>query len=309
MIVNPYATSVSPALRERVVAAMAAGYRVDAVDTEGPRHATELARQAVGEGFDGVVAFGGDGTVNEAANGIAGESAPCVLACLPGGQANIFAKMLGMPPDALSGCRRLVAMAEDWQPRAVDLGVVNGRCFTFASGLGVDASVTRQVDANPRLKARLGPWYYTWVLASTLLRRYLVSPPSMAAHVPVDGARRQPQTLEGVTTIVQNGSAFTFFKDRPIEIADGGALDSGKLAGCVLRRVHPTDLPSLAYRAISSRARMSTHRQVSGFGNVSELSVSSGDGRPLPLHVDGDFLGEVTEARYSVLPGALRVLA
>ena len=112
-----------------------------------------------------------------------------------------------------------------------------------------------------------------------------------------------------MTTVVQNGSPFTFFKNDPIDIADGGALDSGKLAGCVLRRARPIDLPFLTFRALSARARVSTHRQVSAFSDVTELTVHSADGRPLPLEVDGDYLGEVTEARYSILPSALSVVA
>ena len=247
--------------------------------------------------------------MNEAANGVisARDGGPQrALTCIPAGQANIFAKMLGLPADARRAGERLVALAESWPARSVDLGVVNGRCFTFSSGIGVDASVTRQVDANPRLKARFGPWYYTWAMASALARRYLVRPPRMAVDVP-DG--RPSAVLRGVTTVVQNGSPFTFFKSRPIEIAESSALDSGTLAGAVLRRVWPVDLPFLAFRALSERSRISAHPQVSAFSGVSELTVRSADGRGLPLQVDGDYLGEVTEARYSILPGALNVLA
>src|SRR5208282_655516 len=118
---------------------------------------------------------------------------------------------------------------DDWRPRKVDLGVVNGRCFTFASGLGLDAMVVERVDSNPRMKKRLGPYYFGWVAVTTFLRRYLLRrPPRMR----VDAAGR---TLEGVTTVVQNGSAFTYFQDRPIEMVPGGSLRSGELAGGVLR--------------------------------------------------------------------------
>ena len=234
-----------------------------------------------------------------------GEAGPGALACLPAGQANVFAKMIGAPTDALAASAQLVARAGTAQARSVDLGVVNGRCFTFSSGLGVDAIVTRRVDANPRLKARFGPWYYAWVMGSTLARRYLLSPPRMAVAV---GGAAADGALRGVTAVVQNGSPYTFFKSRPIEIADDGGLDSGSLAACLLRRVALVDLPSLAFRALSRRARVSEHPQVSAFTDVSEITVRSADGRPLPLHVDGDYLGDVTEARYSVLPRALRVL-
>jgi diacylglycerol kinase family enzyme len=313
VIVNPHATGAPRELREAVVGILERAYEVRTVETEAQGHALVLAREALRDGYEVLGAFGGDGTVNEVANGLAadgtnngGDTRPAALACLPAGQANVFAKIIGVPANALAASERLVARAGTANARSVDLGVVNGRCFTFSSGLGVDASVTRRVDANPRLKARFGPWYYAWVMASTLTPRYLLSPPRMA--VGVNGAAPDG-TLRGVSTVVQNGSPYTFFRNRPIEIADDGGLDSGRLAGCLLRRVALVDLPSLAFRALSPRARVSAHPQVSAFTDASDLTVRSADDRPLPLHVDGDYLGDVTEARYSVLPHALRVLA
>ncbi len=300
IIVNPYATTVSDRLRHLVVYALQGRFEVDAVDTEAKGHATELCREAAHEGYDVVVAFGGDGTVNEAANGLLGSSTP--LTCLPGGSANVFGKMLGIPGELVDATEHLLAIADDWRPRKVDLGVVNGRCFTFASGLGLDASVVERVDSNPHLKARFGPYYFTWAAISTFTRRYLVHPPRMVA------CAGEPR-LEGVTTIVQNGSPFTYFQNRPIEIAEGAALDSGALAGCVLHRATPMDMPSIAWRAFSGRARMTGHRHVSSFPELTELTVKSADGRPLPLQVDGDYIGEVAEARYSILPRALHVVS
>jgi diacylglycerol kinase family enzyme len=300
IIVNPYATTVSDRLRHLVVYALQGRYEVDAVDTEAQGHATELCREAAHEGYDVVVAFGGDGTVNEAANGLLGSSTP--LTCLPGGSANVFAKMLGIPGELVDATEHLLAMADDWRPRKVDLGVVNGRCFTFASGLGVDASVVERVDSNPRLKARLGAYYFTWAAISTFARRYLVHPPRMVTCV-------GEQTLEGVTTIVQNGSPFTYFQNRPIEIAEGAALDSGLLAGCVLHRATLMDMPSIAWRAFSRHVRIARHRHVSSLPELTELTVQSADGRPLPLQVDGDYIGEVDQARYSILPRAFNVVS
>ena len=310
IIVNPYATAVSEHLRDVVVYALRGRFEVDAVDTEAPGHATELCREAAHEGYDVVVAFGGDGTVNEAANGLLGSPTP--LTCLPGGSANVFAKMLGIPGELVDATEHLLALADDWRPRRVDLGVVSAdgtegvlaedRCFTFASGLGVDASVVKRVDANPRLKARLGAYYFTWVALRTFARRYLVRPPRM--EVLADG-----RTLAGVTTIVQNGSPFTYFHNRPIEIADGTTLDSGALCGCVLHRATPLSMPSIGLRAFSRGARVTRHRQVTGFSRLTELTVRSTDERPLPLQVDGDYLGEAVQARYSIMPGALNVVA
>lgn len=300
IIVNPYATTVSENLRHLVVHALQGRYEVDAVDTEARGHATEICREAAHEGYDVVVAFGGDGTVNEAANGLIGSPTP--LTCLPGGSANVFGKMLGIPGELVDATEHLLAMADDWRPRKVDIGMVNGRCFTFASGLGLDASVVERVDSNPHLKARYGPWFFTWAAISTFTRRYLLHPPRLAALV--EGER-----LEGVTAIVQNGSPFTYFKNRPIEIAEDAALDSGTLSACVLHRARPIDMPFIAWRAFSKRARLARHRQITPFSGLTELIVRSADGKPLPLQVDGDFLGEVDEARYSIVPQALSVVA
>jgi diacylglycerol kinase family enzyme len=310
IIVNPYASTVSDRLRNLVVYALQGRFQVDAIDTEARGHATVLCREAAHEGYDVVVAFGGDGTVNEAANGLLGSRTP--LSCLPGGSANVFGKMLGIPGELVDATEYLLALADDWRVRTVDVGMVSTRdvsgepaerrCFTFASGLGVDASVVERVDANPSLKARFGAYYFTWVALRTFARRYLVRPPRMEALA-------GDEVLPGITTIVQNGSPFTYFNNYPIEIADGTELDSGALCGCVLRRASPLSMPSLGLRVLSRRARVSRHRQVTGLSDMTELTVRSSDGRPLPLQVDGDYLGEVAQASYSILPRALNVLA
>jgi diacylglycerol kinase family enzyme len=300
IIVNPYATTVSDRLRHLVVYALQGRYEVDAVDTEARGHAIELCREAAHEGYDVVVAFGGDGTVNEAANGLRGSATP--LTCLPGGSTNVYCKILGIPGELVDATEHLLAMADDWRPRKVDLGVVNGRCFTFASGLGLDASVVQKVDSNPGFKARFGAYFFIWSAVSTFTRRYIVKPP----HLTVDFDGNQH---EGVTAIIQNGSPFTYFQDRPIDVAEGPELDSGTLETCVLHRARPLDMPSIAYRAFSKRARLARHRQVTPLGEAAELTVRSSDENPLPLQVDGDYLGEVMEARYSVLPLELSVVS
>ncbi len=68
-------------------------------------------------------------------------------------------------------------------------------------------------------------------------------------------------------------------------------------------------MPSIAWRALLPRAHVTSHRQVTALADLDELLVRSADGRPLPLQVDGDYLGEVAEARYSVRPGALTVVS
>src|ERR687895_2761159 len=139
VIVNPYASTVSDRLKNLVVYALQGRYEVDAIDTQAKAHATELCREAADEGYDVVVAFGGDGTVNEAANGLAGSAT--VLTCLPGGATNVYCRMLGIPTDVVDATEHLLGLADKWAPRAVDLARVNDRWFTFSSGAGLDATV------------------------------------------------------------------------------------------------------------------------------------------------------------------------
>ena len=121
--------------------------------------------------------------------------------------------------------------------------------------------------------------------------------------------RADGESVRGVTAIVQNGSPFTYFRDRPIEVAEGARLDSGTLSAAVLRRARFFDMPTLAWRAFAHRARVLRHRQVTGFEALSELSVRTTDGRELPLQIDGDYAGHVAEARYSIKPRALRIVS
>src|SRR5919198_6528446 len=175
VVANPYATTVSQRLKTLVVYALQGRYDVDAVDTEGRDHATQLCREAAAEGYDVVVAFGGDGTVNEAANGLAGSRTP--LTCLPGGSTNVWCRTLGIPNDVVDATEHLLRIADDFRPRRVDLGQVNDRLFVFSSGVGLDASVVERVDAHPYRKARFGAWYYTYAALATFNRRYVLRPP------------------------------------------------------------------------------------------------------------------------------------
>src|SRR3954454_24076722 len=198
---------MSDRLKHLVVYALQGRYDVTAVDTQRKGHAIDLVQEAAREGYDVVVAFGGDGTVNEAANGLAGSATP--LTCLPGGSNNVFAKMLGIPNDVVDATEHLLRMADRFQPRAVDVGQVNGRCFTFAAGMGLDASAVEGVDRHPRLKTRFGAWYFTEAAVTTFLSRYVVNPPQLEATV---GERR----MRVVSLLVKNGSLYTYFKSRPV---------------------------------------------------------------------------------------------
>jgi diacylglycerol kinase family enzyme len=310
VIVNPYATTVSDRLKNLVVHALRSRYSVDAVDTEHAGHATQLSREAAGGGYDVVLAFGGDGTVNEAANGLAGSETP--LTTLPGGSTNVWCRTVGIPNDVIDATEHLLQLADDFRPRRLDLGHLRGseatprsddRHFVFASGVGLDASVVERVDAHPRRKARFGAWYYTLAAVAIFNRRYLVNPPV----VRVTAGER---TVTGVTAVVQNSDPFTYFRTRPIRVAEPAGLETGSLSVTVLKRATMLELPTLIPRLLSTRARtVLRHRQVEGLGELQTFRVDAVDDRAFPLQVDGDYVGDFESVTYGVKPGGLLVVA
>ena len=300
VIVNPYATTVSDRLKTLVVHARGSRYDVTAFDTPRQGHATELVREAAQEGYDVVVAFGGDGTVNEAANGLAGSDVP--LTHLPGGATNVFAKMLGIPGEIVDATEHLLRIADDWQPRKVDVGRVNGRLFTFTAGFGLEASVVKAVDQRPERKHRLGQWYFAWSAIRTFGRHYLWRPPQIETTV-------HGRTLRGINVIVQNGDPMSYFGPRALHVAEGATLESGDLAGVMLHRATPIDVPTVAYRLLNARKRIVEHPQVTGFSGLEHVVARSVDGRPIAFECDGDWVGDATEVEFSVVPRALTVVA
>src|SRR5215213_901903 len=172
IIVNPYATTVSDRLKNLVVYALQGRFEVETVSTEAQNHATEIGREVRDHGYDVVVAFGGDGTLNEVANGLAGTDVP--VSVLPGGSTNVVCRTLGIPNDVVDATEHLLTLADDWAPRKIDLGMVDERYFVFSCGVGIDASVVKRVDRNPTLKGNAGPYYYSWAGISSFYRQYLL---------------------------------------------------------------------------------------------------------------------------------------
>lgn len=306
IIVNPYATTVSDRLKNLVVYALQARYEVEAVDTEASEHAIEIGREARDGDYDIVVAFGGDGTLNEVANGLAGTDVP--VSVLPGGSTNVVARTLGIPNDVVDATEHLIGIADDFRPRKIDLGRINGRYFVFACGMGLDATVVRRVDAHPRMKARAGRWYFTWAAVSAFYRRYLRDPVRISVEL-------EDNRFEGITTVVQNSDPFTYFGNSPVRVCEGAALDNGTLSLAVLRRAAQRDMPTIAGRVFSKRFRPHAHRQIDHAEGVTEALVSAissepdGTQRRFPVQVDGDYVGEFAEVRLGIEPRALTIVS
>jgi diacylglycerol kinase family enzyme len=307
IIVNPYATTVSDRLKNLVVYALQGRFEVETAETEAQNHATEIGREVRDHGYDVVVAFGGDGTLNEVANGLAGTDVP--VSVLPGGSTNVVARTLGIPNDVVDATEHLLALADDWQPRRIDLGRVDERHFVFSCGVGIDATVVQRVDAHPRLKSRAGPYYYSWAAISSLYRNFLYNPVRM--RVETDAG----DPVEGITALAQNSDPFTYFASSPIRVCEGVSIDDGTLSLGVLKRAAQRDMPTLIPRLFSERRPAARHRQIVHFEDVHTASVESisktkeGEVRPLQVQVDGDYIGEKDRIELGVAPGALTIIA
>jgi diacylglycerol kinase family enzyme len=306
IIVNPYATTVSDRLKNLVVYALQGRYEVETVSTEAQNHATEIGREVRDHGYDVVVAFGGDGTLNEVVNGLAGTDVP--VSVIPGGSTNVVCRTLGIPNDVVDATEHLLAVADEWQPRRIDLGMADHRHFVFSCGAGIDATVVKRVDAHPRLKSAAGPYYFTWAAVSAFYRAYLHNP--VRLRVRVNG-----EDIEGVTALTQNSDPFTYFASRPVRVCEDVAIDDSTLALGVLKRAAQRDMPTLISRIFSEKRSAAQHRQIEHFAHIGGAAISSisetkdGVPRPFPVQVDGDYIGERTELELKVDPGALTVIA
>jgi len=267
LIVNPYATTVSDRLKNLVVYALQGRYEVEAVSTEAQDHATEIGREAIDGGYDIVVAFGGDGTLNEVVNGLHGTDIP--VSVLPGGSTNVVARALGIPNDVVDATEHLLGCADDFRPQPIDLGVANGRRFVFSCGAGLDATAATRVDTHPRMKHRFGPWYYTWAAVRGFYGQYLRDPVRMRVTTPKGDT-------EGVTAIAQNTDPFTFFRGRPIRISKRIRIDDGTISLAVLHRARQRDVPFIARRALARSDNVGDHRRVDVFDVIAEARIESG---------------------------------
>jgi diacylglycerol kinase family enzyme len=304
LIVNPRATTVSSRLKNLVVYALRGRYDVHAVETEGRNHATALTREAVLDQYDLVVAFGGDGTLNEAANGLANSHVPMTI--LPGGCTNVFCRMLGIPTDIVDATEHLLQLADAPIARSIDLGRVNDRYFVFSSGAGLDADATRWVDERQAIKARGRVLTFGYAATAAFFRDYRGRPPRLCLEA-------AEERVEGVSAFVQNSRPFTYARSKPLQVCEDVALDSGTISTMVMERAGMREVPGALWRLFRDGRSLAEHPKARSFTRLTEARVTSlaVGGEPLrfPLEVDGDYLGEHTEAVYGIAPGALRVVS
>ncbi len=293
LIVNPAAAAVRPAGRDRVAAALALDHDVEVIETARRSHASDLAREAAGAGAEVVVCLGGDGTVNECANGLAGTG--CALAPLPGGSTNVFSRAIG-------GHRKLSRALEGLQaalgrpPQRVGLGKVNGRYFTFHVGMGFDAAVVTRVEQRPELKRKLGQAVFVYAAFATWFAYDRRSP-----HFTV-AAEGEAEDADGYFAVCLNTSPYTYFGLRRLNLAVDASLD-GPLAMVTLRELRLGMMLSLLGSALASGKRIPRHRAVDYRPDRARVTVHSDV--PFPYQTDGDPLGTTTALEITHEPDCL----
>ena len=209
LVVNAFASSVTARNTVVVHRALGKGHDIEVVETNRRGHATRFAQDAARRGVDVVVAFGGDGTLNEVATGVAGTDT--ALAVLPGGSTNVFARTLGMPNDPVIAVQQLAAGIAMRTIEPIGLGRVNGRHFCFHTGVGYDAAVVREVERRASLKR----WFGHPLFIEAALRTWLVGYDRRTPHYSLTSPDAGP--VDGYFTVVLNTNPYTFLGNRPLD--------------------------------------------------------------------------------------------
>jgi YegS/Rv2252/BmrU family lipid kinase len=282
IVYNPKARNAP--LRERLLAAARAAapdWEIDLVETSAAGHAISLSREAAASGAGAVFACGGDGTVNEVVNGLAGSA--CALGVIRGGMGDVFAKEVGIPRKVETA----LTLQLTGDRRRFDLGRAGERYFLLMAGIGFDAAVVRAVP-NPA-KKRLGSTSYA-LWGARLLPVY--QPPNV--QLSIDGEARESELF---WALLGNTRSYGGIIDITSQaLVDDGLLDAYLFEGRGLAWEALTAL-KLALRRHAG-AKGVTHRR------LRELTIETPG---LAVQADGEYLGE-TPMRFTVAAAALDVL-
>jgi diacylglycerol kinase family enzyme len=303
LVVNPLATSITAAGRDVLAHALASELKLDVLQTRYRGHAAEATAAAVRAGVELVIAHGGDGTVNEVVNGLLEDATPGepetpLLAVVPGGSANVFARALGLPRDPLEATSALLTALAARRSRTVGLGRADDRWFTFNAGMGWDADVVASVERARAHGHEASPIRY----ARTALRHYLAQrrdPADLTIELP-----GEPPLSEIRLALICATDPWTYLGSRPVRtnpgrnVADGLALFGMRSLGLI------TVLSVI--REMLRKHGDPTGPNVLSRDQLPLIRVSSPT--PVALQVDGDYLGERSEVEFVAVPSALRVV-
>jgi diacylglycerol kinase family enzyme len=243
LVHNPNATKTTAALTARIARVLASHLKLEVAATKRRDHASFLAADAVHEGYEAVVALGGDGTVNEVMQGLAHTDVK--LAIVPGGSTNVWARSLGLPNNALAAAGVVLDKLRGGKDRRVNLGAANGRYFGFSAGFGYDAEVVRAVERRWRVKRRVRQATFLYCGLLACLRR------APSTHTDISVRADADDPVSGLKSVVCcNSCPYTFLGPRPAVLCPDADLDAGldltALARLdppsITRRVHGSDI-------------------------------------------------------------------
>jgi diacylglycerol kinase family enzyme len=292
LIVNPFSSGVTRARVDAVEETLRARAEVSTRLTERPRHAVDLAAEAAGK-FDALVLFSGDGTYNEALNGAAGR---IPFGFLPGGGASVLSRALGLPREPVAAAAAVAAALAEGRTRTIGLCRVNGRRFSFAAGIGLDAAVVRRVEGRGRTDdgRRAGNLAYATTAAAELGGSRLRLEPRLE----VVGHGRAAFLL------ASNGWPYTYAGPLAIRLFPGGRPLAGALDFAAPQELTPARTPLLL--AALALGRIGLAHGVLGGHGLERLEVRCD--RPLPLQADGEDLGDAADVVFEAEPNTVTVL-
>jgi diacylglycerol kinase family enzyme len=299
LLINPSASSVDWKSRMAANSALVGDHDLTTVETTKRNDATSLAAQAAEDGFDVVVVLAGDGTLNEAANGLAGTET--ALAALPGGSTNVFARTIGMAPKATRAAPQLqAALARTDCVRTFALGTVNGRHFLFHLGVGYDAEVVAQVERRSSLKRTIGQAIFVYASFATYFKHYDHRRPSFAIDFP-DGTSVE----DGFFTICLNTNPYTYLGRRRLSVTPDTGPERG-LVTVTTRKLKVRTLLTLFGSAMGEGKILRRSKSVDYHTDLSSLTVRGH--KPFPHQVDGDFLGRAETLEVSHGHASIRLI-
>jgi diacylglycerol kinase family enzyme len=296
LVVNAFASSVTARNTVVVHRALSQGNDVEVVETNRRGHATRFAQDAARRGVDVVIGFGGDGTLNEVATGVAGTDT--ALGVLPGGSTNVFARTLGMPNDPVKAVRLLAdgIAARTFEP--IGLGKVNGRHFCFHTGVGYDAAVVKEVERRASLKRWLGHPLFIYAAVRTWAVGYDRAAPHFSVSSP------QHPDVPGFFTVVLNTNPYTYLGNRPLDLSPAATLDRGLVAITFRSMRISAILGGLGGALRGGGVQPSDTLDVQT--DLSSLTIEHE--APFPYQLDGDYLGETRRLEFTHVPDAVRLV-
>jgi len=296
LVVNSFATSVTPRNTVQVHQYLARHHDVQVVETSERGHATRFAVDAAARGLDAVIAFGGDGTLNEVATGLAGSAV--ALGVLPGGSTNVFARSLGLANDPLVAVTQLSAGLASGLVAPIGLGEANGRFFTFHAGIGYDAEVVRQVERTFSFKRLVGQPLFVY----SALKSWFVDYDRKFPHFTVEiDSRKIPN---GFFAVVLNTNPYTYVGKRAVELSRAASLEK-PLVAVVFRRLSTPLMVSTIVSALR-KGGVSARRGVEIIENVSQVTFDFP--APFGYQLDGDYIDETTTLTIRHRPESLRLI-